>query len=490
MTKDNPTIIIIGAGMTGIQIAIKLRKQGFQHITILEKSSDLGGTWHHNTYPGIACDVPSHAYTYSFNPNPHWSNHFPKGAEIEEYFKHTCEKFDINRHIRFNTTVTKCRYDEAEKLWSIATDEMFYVADLLFVATGILHQPNIPQFPGMETFEGDIFHTSNWDHTIDYSNKNIGVVGVGSTAAQCIPELAKKPMSNVFVFQRTPQWLINVKDKVFSQTEKQRFLSQPWRMKIVREIALFTYRQNTAALTNTDFFSRLKHKIMWYLSRKNLKDSVEDPNLRAKLTPDYKFGCKRVVINSTFYDAVQKPNVNLITAGIDSFTSKGIVLDDTTHQRLDIIILATGFDPAAFMRPMEFIGTGGLTIDQTWEKKIQAYRSICVPGFPNCFIMLGPNSPIGNYSVIEMAEKQTDYALKLVNEWQHDTIETIEVKTEAMVRWNKMLQSKMKNTVWTSGCNSWYLDADGDPLAWPDSWGSWVTAMEKPNMDDFKKLGG
>lgn len=485
MNKTNPSIIIVGAGMTGIQLAIKLKAKGFNNIIMLEKSDKVGGTWNHNTYPGIACDVPSHAYTYSFNPNPNWSNHFPKGDEIQKYFTDTVTKYGLHQHIHTGETLLESIFDEEYQQWRVKTDKYDYVCDLLFFATGILHQPNIPQFEGMENFSGTMFHTSQWDHDIDFSNKKVGVVGVGSSAAQCIPELAKDQTTQLKVFQRTPQWIVEVPDKVFTVDEKHRFKTQPWRMKFVREMALLSYRQNTAALTNTDWFSRLKHKIMWFLATKNLNDSVKDPTLRARLTPDYKFGCKRVIINSTFYDAVQKPNVELFTGPIDKFNKDGIVTEQAGFVDLDVIVLATGFDPAAFMRPSTLIGRDGISIDDVWDEKIQAYRSMFVPGFPNCFIMLGPNSPIGNYSVIEMSEKQTDYALQLVEKWMNDEVQTIEAKPEAMAEWNAMLREKMKDTVWVSGCQSWYLDKDGDPLAWPDSWGSWVDAMRAPNMDHF-----
>jgi cation diffusion facilitator CzcD-associated flavoprotein CzcO len=291
--------------------------------------------------------------------------------------------------------------------------------------------------------------------------------------------------TDVTVFQRTPQWIVKVKDRVFTEEDKARFRKQPWRMKLIRELSLLSYRQNTSAITGDSFIDRIKHRMMARLARKNLENSVEDPILREKLTPDYKFGCKRVVINATFYPAMQKPNAHLVTEGIERFEHDGIVTCDGQRHPFDVIVLATGFNPAAYMRPMEFLGNDGISIEQAWARKIQAYRSILLPGFPNFFLMLGPNSPIGNYSVICMAELQTDYAIKLVDAWREGKLQTIEAKTEAMQEWNSMLKGKMGKTAWASGCQSWYLDADGDPLSWPDNWSNWVAQMATPDLRDF-----
>ncbi len=484
--RQNPSVIIIGAGMTGIQLVIKLREAGITDITVLEKKESMGGTWRENTYPGVACDVPSHAYTYSFELNPEWSNYFPGGDEIYQYFEKVFYKYGVNYCTRFNEKVTSCVFDEQTQRWTVTTEKGEVLqADLLFSATGILHEPVIPDFPGLDRFAGKMFHTARWDNDYDMGGKKVSVIGVGSSAVQLIPEIIDTPGTKVTVFQRTPQWIVSLKDRVFTEKDKERFRRQPWRMKWIRELSLFSYRQNTAALTGDSLFNKIMHRIMARIARKNLESSVRDPLLRAKLTPDYKFGCKRVVINSTFYEAIQKPNAQLVTEGIDHFTEQGIVTSDGVHHQFDVIVLATGFNPAAFMRPMTFLGREGLSINEAWERKIQAYRSICLPGFPNFFLMLGPNSPIGNYSVIEMSELQSDYAIKLVKHWQKGQINTIEASLEAMQRWCAMLKHNMKKTVWTSGCQSWYLDADGDALAWPDNWNNWVEAMREPNLNDF-----
>ncbi len=482
--RQNPSVIVIGTGMTGLQLVIKLRDAGITTITVLEKRDGLGGTWRENTYPGVACDVPSHAYTYSFEPNPDWSNYFPSGEEIHNYFTKVFYKYGIDACTRFDEAVTHCSYQSGR--WTVKTSQgNTYVSDLLFCATGILHEPAFPDYPGLDTFEGTMFHTARWDHSVDLKGKRIGVIGVGSTAAQAIPELIDLDGTDVTVFQRTPQWMVKVKDRVFSATDKARFRKHPYRMKIFRELSLLSFRLNTSAITGDGIVDRIQHRILAWIARRNLEKSVWDADLREKLTPHYKFGCKRVVINETFYKAIQKPNAHLITEGIERFEAGGIVTKNGALHGFDVIVLATGFNPAAYMRPMEFLGKGGLSIEQAWEKKVRAYRSILLPQFPNFFLMLGPNSPIGNYSVIEMAEKQTDYAIGLIKKWQSGDLPTIEVKPEGLEGWSALLKANMGKTAWASGCQSWYLDGDGDPLSWPDSWNKWVAMMETPDSHNF-----
>lgn len=482
--RRDPSVVVIGAGMTGILLVIKLREAGISNITLLEKKGSIGGTWRENTYPGVACDVPAHAYTYSFEPNPDWSSRFAPGDEIREYFTRVFYKYGVDRCTRFSEAVTGCVYEDGQ--WTVRTSQgNAYRADLLFAATGMLHQPVIPDFPGRDSFAGAQFHSARWDHSVELAGKRIGVVGTGSSGTQLIPELVGLPGTDVSVFQRTPQWIIDLPNSEYSDRDRQRFREKPSRMRRERDRFLFIFEQGTAALASDSIGYRLMHRLMWWNAKRYLKKSVKDPELRAKLTPDYKFGCKRVVMNSTFYPAIQQPNAHLETSGIRQIEAQGIRTEDGRLHALDVIVFATGFDPVAYMRPMEFVGRGGVSIDAAWREKVQAYRSICVPGFPNFFLMLGPHSPIGNYSVISISEIQADYALKLVGQWQRGGLDVIEAKREAMTAWNRRLKEKMRGTVWASGCQSWYLDADGDPLTWPDTWRNWVAAMREPDLKDF-----
>ncbi len=489
--KENPSVVIIGAGMTGLLLVIKLRELGITNITLLEKTHTIGGTWRENTYPGVACDVPSHAYTYSFEPNPEWSMHFPPGAEIYEYFKKVFYKYGIDHCTRFNEAVTSCVYNDSSHKWTVQSAlGNSYEADLLFSATGILHQPAYPDIPGLQAFAGACFHTACWDHSVDLKGKRIGVIGTGSTAAQVIPSLVDMPGTDVTVFQRTAQWLVKMDDRRFSEDEKQRFKRQPWRMKVIRRLSALVYSLGTQALTGDSWLDKQIQKLMGWNARHYLQGAIVDPQLCAKLTPNYKFGCKRVVISAKYYDAIQQPNAHLVTDGIEKIEAGGVRTKDGKLHELDVLVLSTGFNPAAFMRPMEFIGKNGVSIEQAWAKKISAYRSMFLPDFPNFFLMLGPNSPIGNQSVIEISEHQTEYLLQLVKRWQRGELPVIQVKPEAMERWRNAIKQRMGKTVWVSGCNSWYLDADGDALAWPDSWRNWKAAMAVPDLGDFVSAGG
>ena len=487
-TRKNPSVVIIGAGMTGLQLVIKLRDIGITDITVLEKTYTIGGTWRENTYPGVACDVPSHAYTYSFEPNPDWSMHFPPGAEIYQYFKKVFYKYGINFVTRFNEAVTSCVYNDSSQKWTVKSSQgNTYEADFLFSATGILHQPMLPDISGIDNFSGAKFHTSRWDHSVDLKGKRVGVIGTGSTATQVISALVNQDDIDVTVFQRTPQWLVKMDDRQFSPEEKQRFKNQPWRMKLIRKMSAIVYSLGTKALTCDSWLDKQIHKLMEWNARRYLETAVNDPVLRAKLTPAYKFGCKRVVINAKYYDAIQQPNAHLVTDAIECIETNGIRTKDGTLHELDVLVFATGFDAAAFMRPMEFVGKNGVTIEKAWQKKITAYRSMFLPDFPNFFLMLGPNSPIGNQSVIEISEHQTAYVLQLIKKWQDGQLSTIQVKPEAVEKWRAMIKERMGHTVWVSGCNSWYLDADGDALSWPDTWQNWAALMKNVNTDDLVK---
>ena len=482
--KKDPSVVIIGAGMTGIMLVIKLRKAGITDITLLEKKETVGGTWRENNYPGVACDVPAHAYTYDFAPNPEWSSMFAPGAEIFRYFEKVYLDHGVDKCAHFNETVERAEYNNG--VWTVNTSkDKTYTADLLFSATGILRKPVIPDFDGMADFEGKIMHSSEWDKEVEIEGKRIGVIGTGSSGAQLIPELINTKGADVTVFQRTPQWLVKLENKLYTEKQKQKFRDKPKAMLTVKRIALWVFAKGTTALTSEKWFDRQMYKLMAWNGRRYINQEIKDPELRAKLTPDYKFGCKRVVMNATFYPAIKKENAHLVTEAIGRFEQKGIRTGDGKLYELDVVVCATGFDAAAFMRPMEFLGRDGVSIESAWKKKIQAYRSICIPQFPNFFLMLGPNSPIGNYSVIAMSEMQADYALRLIKEWQMGTIETIEARPEAMQDWHAMIKAKMGHTVWSSGCSSWYLDADGDPLTWPDTWNKWVDSMNELDLSHF-----
>jgi len=476
-------VAVIGAGMTGILMAIKLREAGITDITILEKAEKIGGTWRENTYPGVACDVPAHMYTYSFKGNPEWRHRFAHGDEIQSYFEKVSSEYGVTDQVRFNESLDECHYRDGK--WHLTTSKgNDLVVDFVVAATGILHHPAYPDIQGLDSYQGDMFHTARWNHDVNLEGKRVGIIGTGSTATQIICEISKTA-GHLTVFQRTPQWIFNLADKDYSEADKARLRGNQGRMaKLANRYAFIMRNSFTAAVTG----GKVSHALISWLANRNLRKNVRDPELRAKLTPDYKVGCKRLVMSSTFFDAIQRDNVSLETTGIERISEQGVVTSDGTEHELDVLILATGFHPFNFMRPMNLTGRGGVSIDETWSRKVQAYRSLCLPGYPNFFLMLGPNSPIGNYSVISMSEVQTQYVLKLIDQWRQGNLETVEATEEAKTRFNAYLKAGMGKTVWVGGCQSWYLDADGDPAMWPYSWEQWVKELEEPDLDDFHRV--
>jgi cation diffusion facilitator CzcD-associated flavoprotein CzcO len=478
--QRNPSVAVIGAGMSGILMAIKLREAGITDISILEKADKVGGTWRENTYPGVACDVPAHMYTYSFKGNSHWSHRFALGDEIQSYFEGVASENGLAGKIRFNESLDQCHFRGGQ--WHLTTSiGAQLVVDFVVAATGILHHPAYPDIKGLDSFNGEMWHTAQWNHDVDLRGKRVGVIGTGSTACQVISEISKLDC-DLTVFQRTPQWLISVPDKHYSEQDKTALKGKQRKLAALSRRYAFIMRNTfTKAVTG----GKLQHALISWAAKRNLRKSVRDPELRAKLTPDYSVGCKRLIISSTFYDAIQRDNVYLETVAIQSIAEQGIVTVDGAAKELDVIILATGFSPFNFMRPMDLRGRNGVSIDETWAKKAQAYRSLCIPGFPNFFLMLGPNSPIGNYSVIAMSEVQSAYILKLIELWKQGELPAVEATQEAKESYNAYLRAGMSKTAWVGGCQSWYLDGDGDPAMWPYSWDQWVKEHQTPVLDDF-----
>ncbi|GGP64420.1 flavin-containing monooxygenase [Shewanella saliphila] len=483
-TKRNPSVVIIGAGMTGILMTIKLRQAGITDIVVLEKKESVGGTWRENTYPGAACDVPAHMYTYSFEPNPNWSRFFARGPEIKQYFEHVVDKYDVARDIRFNEAVTDAQYTDGK--WTIKTSKgQTYIADFMVCATGILHHPQFPNIAGLDDFKGAKFHTAQWDHGVEISaNTRVGIIGTGSTAAQAIPELINTG-ATVSVFQRTPQWLMHLPDFTFSHTMRKLMTRYPIITKIHRNTGKFFLEHFFTKAVTGQFIQ--KH-LLSFLCKANLRLSIKDKVLREKLRPNYQVGCKRVIINSTFYKGIQKTNAHLITEGIERITETGIITKDGKHHELDVLVLSTGFNAFNFMRPMNLIGRNNVHIDKAWAHKIKAYRSMLLSDYPNFFLMLGPNTPIGNFSVIAMSEVQTDYVIKLIDKWRAREFDEFEAKPQAIDDFTAYVKEGLKGTSWVGGCQSWYLDADGDPILWPYTWQRWVDEMKEPQMEHINTI--
>lgn len=476
------SVLVIGAGMTGILAAIKLKQAGIDDVIILEKADKVGGTWRENTYPGVACDIPSHMYTYSFEPNSQWSEFFASGGEIQNYFEKVANKYYITELCKFNEAVEAAHYQQGK--WQVVSSKQnTYLVDFVINATGILHHPAFPDIPGLKDFAGNLFHTAKWDHSVPMDDsQKVGVIGTGSTAAQAIPELINSG-AKVTVFQRTPQWILPIANFRFHKQIKKLASRYSKVQYLLRKIPfLFMEHVFTKAVIGR-FWQR---SLVSFLCKTNLKMSIKDKTLRDKLTPSYRVGCKRIIVNNTFYKAIQKPNSNLVIEDIEKITKAGVVTRDGVEHPLDTLVLATGFNPTAYMRPMKLKGRDGLDINQAWQQDIKAYRSILLKDFPNFFLMLGPYTPIGNFSVIAMSEVQLDYIIKLIKRWQHLEFDSVEPKQLAIDNFAKHVKAGLSNTAWVSGCQSWYLDKNGDPILWPYTWQQWTAEMAEPVWSDLQ----
>jgi cation diffusion facilitator CzcD-associated flavoprotein CzcO len=480
-SKKNLRVIVVGAGMSGILCGVRLQQDGITNFTIYEKGNRAGGTWRENTYPGLSCDIPSHVYSYSFEPNPDWSHQFSPGPEILDYMERTADKYGVTPFIRFGEEVTRCEYD-GEK-WQVETrsgiqDE----ADVVLMATGVLHHPSYPDINGMDDFSGEIFHSARWNHDFDWRGKRVGVVGTGSTAVQIVDAIVDE-VEHLDLFQRTAQWVMPQENPEFSEEQRASFRANPELMRKMYENLSDLFGRvfaNAVIDADSDELKLIEEKC-----RANLENNIHDPDLRRRLTPDYRATCKRLVISGEFYNAIQKPNAELIDSGIDRIEARGLRTKDGKLHELDLIVLATGFNAHQFMRPMKVVGRDGLALEDVWKRNTPAYRSVSLPGFPNFFMLIGPNSPVGNFSLVEVAELQLNFVMQLIDHVIDKGSESIEASKSATDVFNKRLAEATKGTIWVTGCRSWYLDEDGIPAAWPWTLQRFREEMQAPEFSDF-----
>ena len=460
-TGRNPRTVIIGAGMSGILMGYRLLQAGLRDFTIYEKGETFGGTWRENTYPGLHCDVKSHHYCYSFGLNPEWSKEFPAQPEIFAYFNRKAEEFGIKDHVRFNTAVDEARWDGRQ--WQIrlkdgTTDQ----ADILVSATGFLHQINWPDIPGLDSFKGAKFHTARWDHSVGLEDKRIGVVGTGSTAVQITSALAGR-VKHYSLFQRTPQWVLHVPNEPYSPEQQEAFRQNPELMKTIYDETENATRFLSAGIMFPDAPERegLVQNALDNLAR------VQDPDLRDRLTPDYALGCKRLIMSPDFYEAIQRPNTQLVDEGIERVVPEGILTKSGRTIELDVLVLATGFDASAYIRPVKLYGEDGISLDDVWAKRPVAYQTMVVPHMPNLFMIGGPYSPVGNISLVKVSELQSGWIMECINKIVADGVAMMptEHATQAMV--DDFREQAKKTTWYIGGCSSWYLDDEGVPGIYP-----------------------
>lgn len=458
-------VAIIGSGFSGLGAAVRLREDGVDDLVVLERADDVGGTWRDNTYPGAACDVPSHLYSFDFAPNPEWSHSFSRQPEILDYLRACAGRYGLSPHIHFGHEVLEARWDDADARWVVRTARGVVRARVLVSAAGPLSDPALPDIPGLETFTGTLFHSGAWDHEHDLAGERIAVIGTGASAAQFVPEV--QPVAGrLHVFQRTPSWVLPRRDRTISRLEQRVYRAVPALQRLIRTGIYLGRELYVLGFTVDQRLLRMASRV----ARRHLERQVPDPDLRAKLTPAYTMGCKRIVLSDDFYPALGRPNVEVVTDAVERVGPRSIVTADGVERTVDTIICATGFrvtDPPIARR---IHGRDGRSLAEAWHTGMRAYKGTTVPGFPNLFLLLGPNTGGAHTSVVLMAEAQHAYlrdAVRFLRE--HDDVASVDVRPDVLRRYDDAVARRMERTVWVQGgCSSWYLDRNGrNTTLWP-----------------------
>jgi cation diffusion facilitator CzcD-associated flavoprotein CzcO len=456
-------VVVIGTGFAGLGTAIRLRQSGIHDFVVLERADEVGGTWRDNSYPGCACDVPSHLYSFSFAPNPGWSRSFSPQSEILDYLRGCADRFGVRPHIRFGHEVQGARWDDDAQRWRIATSHGEIVARVLVAGLGPLSEPSVPDLPGLGDFAGTVFHSARWNHDHDLTGEKVAVIGTGASAIQFVPEIQPQ-VERLALFQRTPPWVIPRGDRAISRVERWGLRRVPGLQKAWRGAIYWSRETFVWAFLRPRIIRTLQQ-----LAGRHLAKQVDDVELRAKLTPDYTIGCKRILISNDWYPALARPNVDVVTSGIRQIRPHSIVTADGAEQPVDTIIFGTGFhvtDPPAGER---LYGRGGLQLKDAWKDGMQAYLGAAIAGFPNLFMLIGPNTGLGHTSMVFMIESQIAYVLDCLRTMDDQGLATVDVRPEVQAEFNADIQSQLVDTVWNAGgCRSWYLDEHGrNTTVWP-----------------------
>jgi len=460
------SIVIIGSGFAGLCLGIRLKKVGIEDFVILERGDAIGGTWRDNDYPGCACDVQSHMYSYSFEPNPTWSRMFAPQNEIRAYIERVAAKYGLLPHVRLNQNVTSSRYDEPSKTWNVKTASgESYRGKVLVAATGGLSNAAYPDIKGLETFQGEKFHSSKWNHGYDLTGKRVAVIGTGASAIQFVPQIQPK-VAKLHLFQRTAPWIMRKPDRPISGLERFLFDKLPFTQRMFRRAIYWGCEARVLGIVkNPRFMDQAKHMALRYLH-----GVVKDPVLRAKLTPNYAMGCKRILLSTDYYEALVQPNVDVITDGVREVRAHSVVTEDGTEHEVDAIIFGTGFTAQTPMKPGMLLGKGGVDIVDRWNGAPEAFKGATIDGFPNFFFLVGPNTGLGHNSMIYMIEALSTYIVDAVEQMRLHGWSSVDVKPEVLRAYNDRLQAKVEGTVWqVGGCKSWYQnDAGRNTALWPD----------------------
>ena len=458
-------VAVIGAGFSGIGMAVNLMRAGIHDFVVLEAADDVGGTWRANTYPGCQCDIPSNFYSFSFALNPDWSRTFPLQEEIWDYLRGVVDRSGVRPHLRLRTPMESAEWDEGAARWRIQTADGPLAARHLVAGFGPLSVPRMPALLGIDAFEGDSFHSAEWDHSVDLRGKRVAVLGTGASAVQIVPTI-QPDVAHLGVFQRSAPWVLPHKDRPVRSWERALYRRVPGAQMAMRAWDYVAREWIAYGMARDLRLLRLGER----MAEKHREKQIADPALRERVTPRYRLGCKRVIPSNLWYPALQQPNVELVTDGISEITARGIRTADGTERDFDVIVYATGFEVAEFPPSSRVTGKDGRTLHDVWDEGVRAYKGTTVAGFPNFWMMLGPNTILGHSSVVYMAESQMAYVVDALRTLGERGARTLEVRPEAQAAWNDELEKRLEHSVWMNGnCTSWYLDRFGkNVVIWPD----------------------
>ncbi|GAA3059426.1 flavin-containing monooxygenase [Streptomyces glomeratus] len=477
-------VAVIGSGFGGLGAAVRLRREGVTDFVVLERASGVGGTWRDNSYPGCACDVPSHLYSFSFAPNPDWPRTFSGQEHIRAYLEHVTDVFGLRPHLRFDSEVKLMTWDDEKLHWAIETSSGPLTADVVVSATGPLSDPKLPAVPGLDGFPGRIFHSARWDQDLDLRGKRVAVIGTGASAIQIIPEI-QPVVGRLTVFQRTPPWVMPRVDRDISGLERRLHRALPFTTQLRRGFLWGIRELQVQAFTkHPDELGLIER-----MARRNIARAVKDPALRAKLTPDYRIGCKRILLSNSYYPALTRPNVEVVASGLSEVRGSTLIAADGTETEADVIVFGTGFHVTDLPIAERVVGAGGRTLARAWSGGMRALRGATAAGFPNWMTIIGPNTGLGNSSMILMIESQLNYMADFLR--QLDVLGgrvALDARPAAVDAWNHKVQERMKRTVWnTGGCTSWYLDASGrNTTIWPGTTTEFRSATRRVDLEEYE----
>ena len=484
--EQHVEVAIVGTGFSGLGMAIQLKKAGRNDFVILEKAHDVGGTWRENHYPGCACDVPSHLYSFSFEPNPNWTRRFAPQAEILEYLRGCADKYGVRSHIRFGCEVQRAEFDEDAQLWRLFTSDGVVRARHVVFGVGALSKPLVPKLRGMERFRGRAFHSAQWDHGFELYGKRVAVVGTGASAIQFVPRIVEQ-VAQLHLFQRTAPWVLPHPDRPIGAFARWLFRTVPALQRLARWAIYGHHEARALGFTVAPWIMKAAR----WLGERNIRAQIpNDAALRAQVRPTYLPGCKRVLMSNTYYRALARPNAEVVTGEIAEVTETGIVDASGVERPVDAIIFGTGFDVQHLLTPMRIYGRGGVELNALWQNGgVEAYRGTAIAGFPNLHTLMGPNTGLGHTSMVFMIEAQIGYVLRYMQALDAHGVKCADVRPEAQRAFNDELQQRLARTVWASGCRSWYLDDKGRNAAlWPgftfEFW--WRNRHLDPTAYDFE----